>query len=60
MLKPYCQRNHGDDNNNNNKTVTMSDEIIFYDIPSKDKHPRCWSLNPWKGMPVPVGTHRLL
>lgn len=27
----------------------MAQEIILYDIPTKDKHPRCWSLNPWKG-----------
>lgn len=28
--------------------MSSSSEIILYDIPTKDKHPRCWSLNPWK------------
>lgn len=26
----------------------MSSEIILFDLPTKDDHPRCWSLNPWK------------
>lgn len=31
----------------------MSSEIVLFDIPGypkgHTKHPKCWSLNPWKG-----------